>query len=407
MSVDASMPRASVNMPSHDSNFDEASQAVEYVVQHFTAQEQAARREYLARKRLRESLVGNVARLDPTDREDRDALLNQVLKDCEELSRQHMSEAWSTEKQYGMAFDILREGLGRPGESVSDRNHRFALAREPNPLKVQVQWTRQRPSSATVGHSKWGSPTASPAAQRPRSASYVRRGSNDTAGSDATDADNDAATSRTSTRAAARASNAEDKPWRACMSLRKIKRLERKHRKNDSGAARLARATKKVKAGASTVRSKGRKPGSKGRVRSPKKTVPKLENFPTYGPQNVAARALRKHKGRFLNAETSHQFVVTRAKEHMKQAAARKAAQLQDEETKAQQIKERLLQLDARAKKTVAQFAQAPAIVSSADASTVGSSSTGGWSTPTTPTRRQKDSLPPSPLPFRSIGTRS
>lgn len=406
------MPRSSVavrtpNGPVPVGDFDEAAKAVDYVVQHFTAQEQAARREYLARKRLRESLVGKVARLDPAEREDRDALLNQVLKDCEELSRQHMSEAWSTEKQYSMAFDILREGLGRPGETVGDRNHRFALAREPNPLKVQVQWTRQRPSSATVGRSKWGSPAASPAAQRPRSASFVRRGSSNdstTGNSDAPSTDHETETSRTSTRSAARASNAEDKPWRACMSLKKIKRLERKHRKNDSGAARLARATKKAKAGGSTGR---RKSISKGRIRSPKKTVPKLENFPTYGPQNVAARALRKHKGRTLNAETSHQFVVTRAKEHMKQAAARRAAQLQDEETKAQQIKERLLQLDARAKKTVAQFAQAPAIVSSADASTVGSSSTGGCSTPTTPTQRQKDSLPPSPLPFRSIGARS
>ena len=109
------------------------------------------------------------------------------------------------------------------------------------------------------------------------------------------------------------------------MSLRKIKKLERQRRKKDSAPARLARASKKVKDGAgngggSSATLRELRGGKNKKNKKNKKHVPKLEHFATYGPQNVAARALRKHKGRTLNPETSHQFTVTRAKQHMKQA---------------------------------------------------------------------------------------
>jgi hypothetical protein len=48
-----------------------AVQAVDYVVQHLKTQEQAAKREYVAHKRLRESLAGKVAQMDPSDEEHR------------------------------------------------------------------------------------------------------------------------------------------------------------------------------------------------------------------------------------------------------------------------------------------------------------------------------------------------
>jgi len=311
-----------------------AVRTVDYVVKHFTAREQAAKREYLQRKRLRESLVGQVSQLDPNNIEEREALISQVLQDCEELSQQKMNEAWSTEKQYGQAFDILREGLGHPGDPTSPR-----YVREPNPRKVQIQWSPRsadgkpnrfsgRPMSAMVARTE---PT-SPSRQRPASASIERRDSLRL--SRVNDGTQKAKTT--------------DKPWRSSMSLKKIKKLERKHRKKDSPTARLAKALKKTKGGGKTKR------------RSHKKLVPKLEHFPTYGPQNVAARALRKHKGRTLNPETSHQFAVTRANAHMKVAAAAQAKRRQDKVEKARLIKERLKKLEAHAKKTVAQFAQSP-----------------------------------------------
>ena len=86
-------------------------QAVDYVLQHYAAQEQAAKREYLARKKLRESLVGKVTQMDPADKEERDALIAQVLNDCEQLTTQHISDAWSSEKQYRFVRASVYHGI--------------------------------------------------------------------------------------------------------------------------------------------------------------------------------------------------------------------------------------------------------------------------------------------------------
>merc|ERR1712060_963665 len=84
------------------------------------------------------------------------------------------------------------------------------------------------------------------------------------------------------------------------------------------------------------------------------------EAFATYGPQNTATRALRKHQGRTLNANTSHQFTVTRANALMRETHAAQKQEKEERAEKQRQRAERLKLLDARAKRTVAQFATSP-----------------------------------------------
>jgi hypothetical protein len=432
-----------------------AVQTVDYVVKYFAQQEHKAMEEYLQRKQLRESLQGHVKAMDPDLREHRDALIKQVLSDCEESTERRLSEAWKQEQQYGVAFGILRRGsLGADSDSES----RPPRQRQPNPLKVQWKspsgeaahakpWGRRDKAGGSLGLSpespgSLGSSAPAPSSgvvsppdvtRRPGTAQSAVGGSrvrpatamssgrnhgsdspshstsrqNDqrqhqhhlnhhTSGSNNQQGDSPPATSRsprspspepnTSDRESQR-SDPDDKPWRASMSPTKLAKIERRRKRLESARGRLARAHRKLHernrqtagstisvfasmtAAAVSMQMQADTAALAHAASSPAamldspfsaqpKLVPKLENFPTYGPQNTAARALRKHKGRSLNVATSHQFTVSRANVHLRRSAEEEQACKQEELERERQVKERLRDLHSRARQTVGKFAR-------------------------------------------------
>eukprot|EP00750_Incisomonas_marina_P033081 INCI9553.2.p1 GENE.INCI9553.2~~INCI9553.2.p1 ORF type:complete len:1319 (-),score=288.33 INCI9553.2:820-4776(-) len=378
--------------------------ATQYVVQYFRKQELLAQQEYEHRQRLREKLVGktttdNVREGDQVRREE---LLQQVLRDCEEQSKQKLSQAWTQEKEFKKALSILQHNL-----------HGVDTAEMPvrrNPL--QVKWHSRKP----VPHEKlWGasrpatssssSTSAASAVARPGSIAAVgngragahSRGSSESKqqrrllqqrqqaqqhgaanaeyslhdfsdghehddlecdeaktgpsghGTPQTDSKKHRGRKKSKSRKAAAGAD-NDKPWRAAWSKKKIHQLEAKHRKKRVvKKRRVARVLRgKHPSGQShatrLLESEG---GTK------RKQTPKLENYPTYGPQNLASRALRKFKGRTLNVDTVHQFTVSRATEHMREMHQQRDAERRKEEQKQREIQARLRDLDDRAKRTV------------------------------------------------------
>ena len=127
-----------------------------FVVDYFKQKELEAQREYEQRRQLRERLTSKTSRIgsavhnsDADARAQRDALMAQLLRDCEEQSKQKISEAWSQEKDLKKAFAILQHGIGSNSQLPTSK-------RQPNPL--QIKWTQE----TSVAHTRqWGVRAAS------------------------------------------------------------------------------------------------------------------------------------------------------------------------------------------------------------------------------------------------------
>ena len=312
-----------------------------YVVDYFKRQEKAARREADRRRELQQTIEGKVEKKQLSDdyvssESERNALLRQVLRDCEESTKNKLTSAWGNEKEFRRAFSMLQ---GFDGEEVLPLN------------PLQVKWASQ----THVHHAKeWGATKAKDSAprrkvtHRPEQKETKDYSAELTPNAQQTASEETLAETVLAPQEESKAKDVVDsKPWRAAWSSKRIRSLERKHKKRD------ARKKKVLKRKSTRVRNNASAATAAAAAAIEKKRVPKLEMYPTYGPQNSASRALRKHKGRKLNSHTAYQHTISRAKHHRRRIKTKQQQAEEEAEQKKKQIRDRLAKLDKFAKKKV------------------------------------------------------